>query len=172
MWNWDADGGNDAAGERVSPRLLVIGDDEADRLITKRLLGRIFGDDLDLEMIADWDQAVAAVEAGSFFDPFRDEHYTAPRVVESYTQDFLTAHRESMAHSIPDLYLKGQGEYFDALREGLMMASRGEATVAEALRRTARQWRQTTRSMGRRGQIDQWNYLRSLYPERLRYHLR
>ncbi len=114
----------------------------------------------------------AVAEAGGFFDPFRDEHYTAPRVVDSYSQDFLTAHRESMAHSIPDLYLKGQGEYFDALREGLMMAKRGEATVAEALRRTARQWRQTTRRMGRRGQIEQWNYLRSRYPERLRRHLR
>ncbi len=74
MWNWDADGGNDAAGQRVSPRLLVIDDDEADRLITKRLLGRIFGDDLDLETIADWDQAVAAVEAGGH-DIYLVDHF-------------------------------------------------------------------------------------------------
>ena len=41
--------------------------------------------------------------------------YQDPEIQKTYTKEFLDAHKESMANSIPDLYLKGQGEYFDEL---------------------------------------------------------
>lgn len=115
---------------------------------------------------------LAVRESGGFFDPFREEHYSDPQIIETYTADFLTAHRESMAQSIPDLYLKGQGEYFDALRENLAQADSGAISALDALDRTAKQWRRTTRHMGRRTQEQQWAFLRTRYPEEVRQLLR
>jgi len=114
----------------------------------------------------------AVREAGGYFDPFRKEHYADPQIIETYSADFLTAHRESMAYSIPDLYLRGQGEYFDALRENLVLADSGDIGASEALKRTVQQWRRTTRRLGRNGQIEQWAFLRSRYPEGIRRVLR
>ena len=114
----------------------------------------------------------AVREPAGYFDPFRSEHYRDPQIVEAYSPDFLFAHRRSMARSIPDLYLKGQGEYFDALRENLIQADEGAIDAKEALTRTATQWRQTTRRNGRPGQIEQWTFLRSRYPEDVRWRLR
>lgn len=111
---------------------------------------------------------VAVREAGGYFDPFRLEHYNDPQIVETYSPEFLAAHRDSMARSIPDLYLRGQGEYFDALRESLVMADSGAISAREALQRTAKQWRRTTRRIGRRSQIEQWAFLCSSYPANVR----
>lgn len=110
----------------------------------------------------------AVREAGGYFDPFRSEHYSDPQIIETYSADFLAAHRDSMARSIPDLYLRGQGEYFDALRENLVLADSGSISAREALERTAKQWRQTTRRVGRQSQIEQWAFLQSRYPEEVR----
>ncbi|NIA70699.1 extracellular solute-binding protein [Pelagibius litoralis] len=114
----------------------------------------------------------AVREAGGYFDPFRTEHYADPQIVETYSADFLAAHRASMIHSIPDLYLKGQGEYFDALRENLVKADTGVIGAKEALKQTAAQWRQTTRRIGHQSQVEQWAFLRSRYPDNVRKALR
>ena len=109
--------------------------------------------------------STAAVRpADGFFDPFRAEHYDDAEIVNTYTTAFLETHKASMRASIPDLYLSGQGEYFDALRENLIAADIGEVTPAEAMDRTAKQWSQTTRRLGRANQIAQWEMLRSRYP--------
>lgn len=115
---------------------------------------------------------LAVREQGGFFDPFRKEHYSDPKIIQTYSADFLSAHRESMTDSIPDLYLKGQGEYFDALRDNLSQADSGVITARDALQRTAKQWRRTTRRMGRSRQQEQWAFLRSRYPAGIRQLLR
>ena len=77
-----------------------------------------------------------------------------------------------MRNSIPDLYLSGQGEYFDALRENIYRADAGETTSEQALEQCAKQWRRITRKKGRANQIRQWNFLRKRYPENLQNRLR
>lgn len=113
----------------------------------------------------------AVRERDGYFDPFRVEHYADPTVLETYSPTFLAAHRESLTRSIPDLYLKGQGEYFSALRENIRLANAGDITAKKALMTTTKQWRQITRRMGRRGQIEQWHYLRTQYPSSVRRRL-
>lgn len=114
---------------------------------------------------------LAVQESGGYFDPFRKEHYEDPKIVDVYSADFLKAHQDSMRNSIPDLYLQGQGEYFDALRENIIQADRGVVSSREALDTTAKQWRKTTRRTGRQSQAVQWEFLRSLYPEAIRERL-
>jgi multiple sugar transport system substrate-binding protein len=105
-----------------------------------------------------------AVREDGFFDPFRKEHYGDPQIIKTYSKEFLQAHQNSMQHSIPDMYLKGQGDYFDTLRENILQADRGTLGAQQALQKTAKQWRRTTRRMGRNSQIEQWAFLRSKYP--------
>lgn len=106
-------------------------------------------------------------QADGYFDPFRNEHYDDPTIIETYSKDFLDTHRFSMANSIPDLYLDGQGEYFGSLRENIAAAAAGKLTSREALDRTARSWRLTTFRLGKRSQLEQWTYLKSRYPNDL-----
>ncbi|MDD9927844.1 MAG: extracellular solute-binding protein, partial [Rhodospirillaceae bacterium] len=114
----------------------------------------------------------AVREASGFFDPFRSAHYEDPDIRNTYTPEFLSAHKESMAESIPDLYLPGQGEYFSALRENLVRADSGQQSAKRALDLTAQQWEQTTRRLGRKAQAEQWAFLRNSYPETTRLALR
>ena len=113
-------------------------------------------------------RALPRLEASGFFDPFRSAHYEDSAIQKTYTPEFLTAHKESMADSIPDLYLPGQGEYFSALRENLVRADAGQQSAKRALDLTAKQWEQTTRRLGRSAQAEQWAFLRRSYPENTR----
>jgi len=106
-------------------------------------------------------------QADGYFDPFRNEHYTDPKIIETYSREFLDTHRFSMANSIPDFYLDGQGEYFGSLRENIAAAVAGKLTSKEALDRTARAWRLTTFRLGKHSQLEQWTYLKSRYPNEL-----
>ena len=111
-------------------------------------------------------------EPGGFFDPFRANHYADPEIVKSYSRPFLKAHEASMRNSIPDLYLKGQVEYFDELRVNVLAAIRGHVSPRAALKRTADEWDRITDRMGRKSQEVQWRFLASSYPESVRKHLR
>ena len=111
---------------------------------------------------------IAVRDPGGYFDPFRTEHYRDPKIIETYTEPFLVVHEDSMRHAIPDLYLKGQGEYFDELRVNLAAADVGEKTPKEALDDTARAWQRINRRMGRRSQKVQWGFLKSSYPAGVR----
>jgi hypothetical protein len=73
-----------------------------------------------------------------------------------------------MRGSIPDLYLKGQGEYFDVLRVNLQAADVGEKKPKDAMDETASAWERITRRMGKRSQLVQWKFLKSIYPETVR----
>lgn len=114
---------------------------------------------------------IAVQHREGYFDPFREEHYDDPMITEVYSAEFLDAHKASMQKSIPDLYLQGQGEYFDALRENIIRAYNDEISCKEALDTTAKQWRKTTRRMGRQSQTEQWNFLKSQYPDAIRARL-
>ncbi len=114
----------------------------------------------------------AVREAGGYFDPFRSEHYQDAQITETYSKDFLDAHQESIKSSIPDLYLKGQGEYFDVLRANLLRADSGLLSAEQALDRTAKEWKQTTRRIGIKSQMEQWAFLKSRYPKTVRDVLR
>jgi multiple sugar transport system substrate-binding protein len=114
---------------------------------------------------------VAVRDPAGYFDPFRDEHYKDPDIIKLYSKEFLEVHEASMRGSIPDLYLKGQGEYFDVLRVNLQNADVGQKTPKQALDDTAREWDRISRRIGRKGQIVQWQFLKSLYPQAVRTNL-
>ncbi|MEQ8651670.1 MAG: extracellular solute-binding protein [Kiloniellales bacterium] len=111
---------------------------------------------------------IAVRDPGGYFDPFRKVHYTDPEIAQTYTPEFLATHEVSMANSIPDLYLKGQGEYFDELRVNIAAADAGTKTAKEALDDCASSWERITRRMGKRSQQVQWTFLKSIYPADIR----
>lgn len=107
---------------------------------------------------------IAVRDPGGYFDPFRGSHYEDPQIQQTYTKEFLEVHRTSMEGSIPDFYLKGQGEYFDELRVNIAAADAGTKTPKAALDDCAASWERITRRMGARSQEVQWRFLKSLYP--------
>ncbi len=111
---------------------------------------------------------VAVRDPDGYFDPFRGAHYEDEEIRNTYTPEFLEVHKASMEGAIPDLYLKGQGEYFDELRTNLSAADAGTKTPREALDDTARSWERITRRMGKRSQAVQWGFLKSIYPDAVR----
>lgn len=111
---------------------------------------------------------IAVRDPAGYFDPFRGAHYQDPEIEKSYSREFLTVHEASMRGCIPDLYLKGQGEYFDVLRTNLQAADVGEKTAKQAMDETASAWERITRRMGKRSQQVQWDFLRGLYPASVR----
>jgi multiple sugar transport system substrate-binding protein len=115
---------------------------------------------------------VAVRDPGGYFDPFRAEHYADPDIIKAYSEEFLVAHEDSMRNAIPDLYLKGQGEYFDELRVNIAAADVGEKAPQQALDDTAAAWNRITRRMNQRSQAVQWAFLKSIYPESVRKVLR
>jgi multiple sugar transport system substrate-binding protein len=114
---------------------------------------------------------IAVRDPGGYFDPFRDEHYKDPDIIKLYSKEFLDVHEASMRGSIPDLYLKGQGEYFDVLRVNVQAADIGQKTAKQALDDTARDWDRISRRIGRKGQTVQWRFLKGLYPQEARSNL-
>jgi multiple sugar transport system substrate-binding protein len=111
---------------------------------------------------------LAVRDPAGYFDPFRGAHYDDAEIAATYSPEFLEAHRRSMRDSIPDLYLKGQGEYFDELRVNIAAADTGQKTAKQALDDTAAAWERITRRAGARSQEVQWRFLKSLYPESVR----
>lgn len=111
---------------------------------------------------------IAVRDPGGYFDPFRGAHYEDSEIQATYSVPFLEVHKDSMRNSIPDLYLKGQGEYFDELRVNIAAADAGTKSAKEALDDTARSWERITRRMGKRSQAVQWAFLKSSYPANIR----
>jgi len=115
---------------------------------------------------------LAVRQADGFFDPYRKEHYSDPGVEDAYSKSFLKVHRASLDGAIPDFYLKGQSEYFQALGRGLDRALQGEVAPKIALSRVAQQWQLITSRAGREKQIQRWARLRQKYPPNARRLLR
>ena len=102
-----------------------------------------------------------------YFDPFRREHYADETIQETYGKDFLRVHGKSLGECIPDLYLRGQGEYLAALRTAVHAASGGQVSARVALGELSRKWETITDGVGREQQIEQWNRVRHSYPAHL-----
>jgi multiple sugar transport system substrate-binding protein len=111
---------------------------------------------------------VTVRENDGYFDPFREEHYADPGIQSSYSFAFLDEHRKSMKNSIPDLYLRGQAQYYDALRTHITLAHDGKLTVRQALDNTAKIWNRLHIKFGPETQAEQWHFLKGLYPASLR----
>jgi len=115
---------------------------------------------------------IAVRDPGGYFDPIRGIHYKDPQIQKTYTEEFLVAHKHSMINSIPDFYLKGQGEYFDELRVNIAAADAGTKTAKAALDDCAASWERITRRMGKRSQSVQWHFLKANYPAGIRDRLK
>ncbi len=113
--------------------------------------------------------SVAAVRArDGFFDPFLEAHYEDAAIAEIYSRSFLTEHKKAMDSAFPDFYVNGRTQYFDLLGRFLDRANRGRMSAQAALDLVSKGWEQITDSVGRDSQIDQWRFLRSQYPPRIR----
>lgn len=109
--------------------------------------------------------ATAIAQAGGYFDPFRSEHYTDPRIIEIYSSDFLKVHKESLANAIPDLYLPQRTELWSALSAAIDYALDKKLSPKAALTSAARQWRKILKQEDKETLTKQWISLRSNYPK-------
>lgn len=114
---------------------------------------------------------IAVREKDGYFDPFRLEHYEDAIIQDIYSIEFLSEHRSSMKNSIPDLYLRGQTQYYDALRAQISLAHDGKISAREALDKVAMIWNRLHAKFGHEGQLEQWQLLKELYPESTRHRL-
>lgn len=61
-WNWHSAADEvDTIGDEF-PSILVIDDDDVDQMLIKRLLHKIFGRELKLDFVSNWDRAISAVQ--------------------------------------------------------------------------------------------------------------
>ena len=115
---------------------------------------------------------IAVANPEGFFDPFRDEHYRDSTIAQTYSEAFLTAHKESMAKCIPDLYLPNQSRYLAVLQENIHLAYRQVVSAKAALQATAQQWRYITARSDKSKAMGAWLELRDKYPPVLRQRLK
>jgi multiple sugar transport system substrate-binding protein len=107
-------------------------------------------------------------QTDGFFDPFRPEHYADPGIQKTYSTEFLKVHKKSLEHSIPDLYLHRQSDYFQTLGEWLYRALKREVAPKIALESVAQRWDAITRAVGKPQQIRNWRDLKKSYPASVR----
>lgn len=62
-WNWHSTDDDADTIDNELPGILVIDDDEVDQMFINRLLHKIFGKDLKLDFVSNWDRAIAAVQS-------------------------------------------------------------------------------------------------------------
>jgi multiple sugar transport system substrate-binding protein len=114
--------------------------------------------------------AVRQVEG--FFDPFLAEHYNDAGIIKAYSKPFLRAQRAGLEQAIPDLYMRGQTLYLQALGSNIDLALNGMVTPEAALKQAAREWELITTRIGRDAQIDSWHHLKTQYPPLYQTHLK
>lgn len=102
---------------------------------------------------------LAVREAGGYFDPFHEEHYSDPQIIEAYSRDFLDVHRQAMRTAVSDIYLPGYGNYMAALTRNLSRVFDGSLPVAKALETVSSEWRLITRDLGEAAQKKRWKEL-------------
>ena len=110
---------------------------------------------------------LAVREPDGFFDPFHDSHYADKEIQAVYGSSFLQAHKQSLAHCLPDLYISGQSNYLDVLRQHILAAVQREMSSVEAMNACAQSWSHITRRLGREDQAQQWRNLVASYPASL-----
>lgn len=115
---------------------------------------------------------LAVRQADGYFDPFRTNHYADERIKGTYSQDFLEVHEQGMQHCIPDCYVPGQSDYFDALSRYVALAIAEQLTPREALKTAARRWEQITSRRGHDQQARSWQQVLRSYPMHVQTKLR
>lgn len=111
---------------------------------------------------------LAIRESEGFFDPFQAAHYEDKKIQEAYGNEFLDVHRLSMNNSIPDFYLRGQGQYLGALKQAIFAANERQVSPQRALRAVVKKWNEITKNLGRENQIKQWKFLKKSYPSSIK----
>ncbi|MEW8021884.1 MAG: transcriptional antiterminator, partial [gamma proteobacterium symbiont of Phacoides pectinatus] len=109
---------------------------------------------------------------GGFFDPYLKSHITDPRIRAIYNDEFMQAQEFSLLNGVPDFYLDGRDEYFDALKEGIMAAYLQETSPKQALDLIAKEWDLITAKKGFDEQRLQWLFLREHYPDSIKGYLK
>jgi multiple sugar transport system substrate-binding protein len=93
-----------------------------------------------------------------FKAPYRDIFEKA------YTPQFLDVFADCIAHSFPDLMIKGSSEYLDALTKNVNAACVKSKTAKAAMDDTATAWEAITDRLGRDVQLEAWKSFIPLYP--------
>ena len=113
-----------------------------------------------------------SVQQDGYFDPFREEHYQDTKIQETYSVEFLKAHRQSLRDSIPDFYIRNQSTYLLTLQENIYLALTQELSAKQALDTTATEWLILHEKANKPEQQQAWLKLKEKYPEKLKSVLR
>lgn len=93
-----------------------------------------------------------------FRPPYRDTFEKA------YTPQFLDVFADCVAHSFPDLMIKGSSEYLDKLTKNINAACVKAKTAKAAMDDTVKDWEAVTDRLGRDAQLEAWKSFIPLYP--------
>ena len=109
---------------------------------------------------------------GTFFDAFRYNHFKDPEVGKFYDterwKDLLEVWMTNAENSYPEICLRGGEEYNNRLDENVIAAYQGLKKAEDALNDTAAAWEKITQRYGRKGQTEQWKYLKSCMGDNFR----
>jgi diguanylate cyclase (GGDEF)-like protein len=148
-----------ATGGDVTPRILLIEDDEDDLLLTRELLAEAFGDAFELEWARSWDQALAAIGEARHDIYLVDYRLGARNGLE------LVREAIDLGSAAPFIVLTGQGSReidLEAMRAGAAdYLAKGEMT-APLLDRAIRYAIERHRSERRLAEMAQFDQLTGL----------
>ncbi|WP_201455794.1 ABC transporter substrate-binding protein [Tropicimonas marinistellae] len=88
---------------------------------------------------------------GGYSDPYRVNHMKSPtpRLIETYSPEYLETLYDNMVNTVPDFCLPGGFEYQDALDKEIHAAMTGDKSPKQALDDAARAVDRITRRVGR-----------------------
>lgn len=108
-----------------------------------------------------------AVSRVGIMDIFRECWFKPPyrdTFEKAYTPQFLDVFADCVAHSFPDLMIKGSSEYLDKLTKNVNAACVKAKTAKAAMDDTAKDWEAITDRLGRDAQLEAWKSFIPLYP--------
>jgi len=108
-----------------------------------------------------------AVSRVGIMDIFRECWFRPPyrdTFEKAYTPQFLDVFADCVAHSFPDLMIKGSSEYLDKLTKNVNAACVKAKTAKAAMDDTVKDWEAITDRLGRDAQLEAWKSFIPLYP--------
>ncbi|MCL5958646.1 MAG: extracellular solute-binding protein [Chloroflexi bacterium] len=109
------------------------------------------------------------LEKPGVVDPFRLHDFIDPRVQKAYGADFLPIQKANFAIALPDIFLRGSGEYTQVLDVAVQEAFTGGKTAEDAMAQVAKGWEDVTERLGRADQIAAWKTVKKYYPTLTQY---
>jgi len=110
---------------------------------------------------------MAVRQREGFFDPHQSSHFDDDVIKNIYTDGFLTVQKDSLENCMPDFHVIGQERYQRILSEAVYAADKNLMSAEQALRHASIKWQKITDELGRVKQQQQWEFLKTLYPENL-----